>query len=148
MRLILCVGQQSRRQFSGALFLFLALAAAAAAPLYRIAPSAIHGRGAFAAARVAAGAAIGPAARVVLSCNVPRRAEPMNLTLSVAPELGAWVNHCARAPTARVDRRLDAGVLWLRALKDLQPGTELTVNYNADDMAGLLVPAPDDYRIC
>jgi hypothetical protein len=129
-------------------FLWPAPTSGAAAAPYYIAPSTIHGRGAFSSVRIAAGARIGPAARVVLSCNVPRRGEAMNLTLSVTPELGLWVNHCARAPTARVDRTIDWGVVWLRAVRPLRPGDEITVNYNAADMAGFLAPAPDHFFSC
>jgi hypothetical protein len=135
--------------FYGLAILFFLAPSSAAAYTYYIAPSPIHGRGAFSSAIFAAGARIGPAARIVLSCNVPRRGEAMNLTLSVTPELGLWVNHCARAPTARVDRAIDSGgVVWLRAVRPVRPGDEITVNYNAADMAGFLVPAPANFSPC
>ena len=154
-RIVVVVGPFSSggaaRIFYGlAILFFLApSAAAAAAYTYYTGPSPIHGRGAFSSGSFAAGARIGPAARLVLSCNVPRRGEAMNLTLSVTPELGLWVNHCARAPTARVDRAIDSrGVVWLRAVRPVRPGDEITVNYNAADMAGFLVPAPANFSPC
>jgi hypothetical protein len=115
----------------------------------RIGPSSIHGMGAFTTKPFHVGEKIGAGVKVVVSYNVPREGERMNLTLSVTPELGIWINHCLRSPTARIDRNWDSqGVVWVRAIRPLSTGDEITVNYNAEDMKGFLVPAPHFFVEC
>lgn len=114
-----------------------------------IGPSLINGYGAFTKYEISKNSKIGIGINVVYSANVLRSGESRNLSLSVTPELGIWVNHCSINPSAILDTTIDkGGRLWLYALRNLNIGDEITINYNSDSTKGLLVPSEDNFVTC
>jgi SET domain-containing protein len=55
--------------------------------------------------------------------------ETHDLDGSVEWNLARWVNHSCEPNCETID---DEGQIWIAALRDIQPGEELTFNYNYD----------------
>ena len=83
---------------------------------YELLPSAIHGIGVIVNRPFQKGEIIG------LGFTI------QNGRAEITPKFGAYINHCASCPSATVrpDRK---GQWWVVALRNLEPGDEISVNY-------------------
>ena len=76
--------------------------------------------------------AVGPSwidGRGLLVAQEVQKDQPLfpaiSLNCTLEHPYGAFVNHCELKPTAYIGKDL-----WIRAASDLEPNTELTVDYN------------------
>ena len=116
-------------------FIFLiVLSFSTAKDLYEIGPSKIHGKGVIVSEFISKGERVAPA--IVFS--------PF---LQVTEVFGRWLNHCEVNYTAIFDNETDEkGNLWMVAAIDMDPGDEITCNYDA--YGKILKPSDPHYTRC
>ncbi len=103
--------------------------------LFEVGPSKIHGEGLIALRRIEEGTKIVAGWEFFPSPGVT--------------EDGSWVNHCGIRPSTKLTFEPKSfGEWWIVSLRDIEPGEEITCDYDAPGLENMVKSSGEGYVEC